>query len=245
VISTTVIAFRDDFTNPVADWVVRRTSAPDPAVAVTRYADGRLRTELHDRWDYAIFSPMIEAPAPPYNIQMTTRIVHFANLTSYGIVFGGNRGTVCPPIDRSTSGDPNGCFFHYYRLNVIWGGYLKFQVKRIDYHEADKGKARGLSLLGEGFSDISAVTSADNWNFWEIKVRDNGFAVYVNNQLLGWTTDTTYIHDPLFGIFASTDEYNSSVFEHEFYYVDVASADDPLPTSGYQLPGTNWYVPAD
>ncbi|MBN1889835.1 MAG: hypothetical protein JW850_17700 [Thermoflexales bacterium] len=243
-VSTTVTVIRDDFTNPATGWTVRRTSAPDPSVAVTRYVDGRLRTEVHSRWDYAIFSPMLEAPPPPYNIQMATRIVHFANLTSFGIVFGGNRGTTCPPIDRSSSADPNGCFFHYYRLNVIWGGYLKYQVKRIDYHEAEKGKARGVTLLGEGYRDISEITSDDNWNAWEIKVREDGFAVYVNNNLLGWTTDTTYLHDPLFGILTSTDEYNSAEFEHEFYYVDAAG-DDPLPTSGYLLPGTNWYVPAD
>jgi hypothetical protein len=244
-VSTTVAVIRDDFTNPATAWTVRRTSSPNAYEALTWYIDGRLKTGLHDRWDYAIFSPMLEAPPPPYNIRMATRIIHFANLTSYGIVFGGNRGTLCPPIDRSTSGDPNGCFFHYYRLNVVWGGFLKYQVKRIDYHEYDKGKARGVTLLGEGYGDISEITSDDSWNLWEIKVRDDGFAVYVNDQLVGWTTDTTYIQDPMFGIFTSTDEYNMAEFEHEFYYVDAASDDDPLPTLGRQLPGTNWYVPAD
>jgi len=241
--SVTVLSLlHDDFDDPSTGWATRRTSSPDLGLINAIYSGGRLMTRVDDRFDFGIFSPMLQVPATPYSIRMRTRIVHRANEVSYGIVFGGNGGTPCP-VDRSSAGDANGCFFHYYRLNVIWGGdYLKYQVKRIGYHEEEKGKARGVELLP--WTNIADVTSHDDWNNWEIKVYDDGFAVYVNNHLLGWTDDTTYIHEPYCGILTSTGEYNSASFEHEYFYVDPMSGSATLPDSGYLVPGgVNWYRP--
>jgi hypothetical protein len=219
--STTVLSRHDDFNDPITGWTARRTSSPDLDLASTSYEDGKLVTGLHDRFDFAIFSPMFEAPDPPYLIRMRTRIDHLANEVSYGIVFGGNRGTTCP-IDRSQSGDSDGCFYHYYRLNVIWGGgYLKSQVKRIDSHASQKGGGRGTELMS--YRDVSDRTDEDRFNVWEIRVYDGGFDVYVNGRFLEDFDDTTYIHDPYYGIFASTYEYNSASFEHEFFFVDPMS----------------------
>jgi hypothetical protein len=218
--STAVLSRHDDFNDPITGWATRRTSSPDLGLAPTSYEDGRLVTGIHDRFDFAIFSPMLVAPDPPYLIRMRTRIKHFANEVSYGIVFGGNLGTTCP-IDRSQSGDPDGCFYHYYRLNVIWGGYLKCQVKRIDSHASTKGGGRGIELMP--YRDVSDRTDDDRFNIWEIRVYDDGFDVYVNGRFLEDFSDTTYIHDPYYGMFASTYEYNSASFEHEYFYVDPMS----------------------
>jgi len=240
--SVTVQALlHDDFDDPSTGWATRRTSSPDLALAGTAYSNGKLITRMDDKFDFGLSSPMNPAPARPYSIRMRTRIIHHANEASYGIIFGGNSGTPCP-VARSNAGDANGCFFHYYRLNVIWGGYLKCQVKRIDYHEAEKGKARGVELLP--WTDLYNITSPDGWNNWEVKVYDNGFSVYVNGNLIGWTSDTTYVNELYYGILTSTFEYNSASFEHEYYYVDPLSAGETLPGSGYLVPGTtNWYRP--
>jgi len=239
--SATVLSRHDEFNTPITGWTVRRTSSPYLNLATATYLGDTLLTGLNDKFDFAIFSPMFQAPAPPYRILMRTRIRHLGNELSYGIVFGGNGGTFCP-VDRSNAGSSNGCFSHYYRLNVIWGGYLKYQVKRIDYHDPEKGSGRGRELLST--TNVSDRTSNNGWNTWEIKVYDNGFAVYVNGGLLGWTEDTTYVHEPYYGIFISTYEYNGATFEHDYFYVDPLPATETLPESGYLVPGgIHWYQP--
>lgn len=240
------LAFRDDFNDITTGWQTCRTSAPTLDDAVVEYSGtGQLITRVESRWDFGVFSPLQPAPEPPYRIVLKSRIIHLANLTSYGIVFGGNEGTECQ-IDRSNAGDPNGCFYHYYRLNVIWGGFLKFSVKRVDSHlggEDGRGKGYGVELMP--YHDVSDLTSADDWNTWEIRVYPNGFSVYVNGNLVGWSYDTTYINDPFFGIFTSTDEYNGSRWEHEYFYVVPLDPGASLPSmmEGYEVPGMNWYIP--
>jgi hypothetical protein len=240
-VSTTVLSLHDDFDNPITGWTARRTSSPDLDLASTTYEAGKLVTGLHDRFDFAVFSPMFEAPSPPYVIRMQTRIGHLANEVSYGIVFGGNGGTACP-IDRSQSGDSDGCFYHYYRLNVIWGGYLKCQVKRIDSHDPNKGGGRGEELMA--YRDVSDRVDDDRFNIWEIRVYDHGFDIYVNGRFLEDFDDRTYIYDPYYGIFTSTYEYNSATFEHEYFYVDPMSAVSMLPATRYSPPvQVNWEQP--
>jgi hypothetical protein len=236
--SATVLSHRDDFNHPVSGWVARRTSSPDLALAPTVYADGNLVTGLHDRFDFAIFSSMLEAPSLPYTITMRTRIRHFANEVSYGIVFGGSGGTACP-IDRSQSGNTDGCFYHYYRLNVIWGGYLKCQVKRIDSHDPGKGGGRGKELMA--YRDVSDRTHNAKYNVWKIAVHENGFDLYVNNRFLEDFDDVTYIHDPYYGIFSSTYEYNSASFEHDYFYVTGRAS--ATYTSATEPPPLKWDQP--
>ena len=231
--STTVLSRHDDFDDPITGWTTRRTSSPDLGLTAASYQDGKLTTALRDRFDFAIFSPMFEAPPTPYSIRVRTRIEHFANEVSYGIVFGGHQGTFCS-VDRSNGSDPDGCFSHYYRLNVIWGGYLKCQVKRIDRHSAEKGTGRGSELMS--YRDVSDRTDDDGWNEWEIRVYDDRFELYVNGRFLEDFDDTTYIHDPLYGIFTSTYEYNSASFEHKYFYADPFQASDMLPEVGYLAP---------
>ncbi len=243
IVSTTVAVtgFHDSFDDPSSGWTVRRTSSPNLALATATYLSGTLRTGLDDKFDFALFSPMVAAPPTPYRIRMATRTINTANLTAYGIFFGGAHGTPCP-VDRSVGGDPNGCLYSYYRINVIWGGFLRFGVKRIDYHEPTKGEGRGAKLVD--YTDLSEYTSDNGGNAWEIRVYDDGFSIYVNDVLVGWSDDTTYIHRPYFGIFVSTDEYNHALFEHKYFDVEPLPAGSALPTHGTLAPGaTNWYLP--
>lgn len=243
--SVSLLTRRDDFNDPVTGWMTRRTSSPDFNLVRVLYEEGELITRVDDRFDFGVYSPMIKAPELPYRITMHSKIIHYANEVSYGIVFGGDGGSICP-VNRETSGSGDGCFYHYYRLNVIWGGFLKFDVKRINYHEGEKGKGRGDVLMST-HSIETYKASPNSWNMWTIDVYEDGFQVAVNGNVLGWTNDTRYIDDPYYGIFSSTYEYNSATFRHSHYYVEPISGESSLPAAseGYKLPGSEWYVPIE
>ena len=222
VVSTTVTStFQDDFNDPETGWSSRRTSSPDLALIRSYYSGGRLITSVEDRFDFGIFSPMYEAPAPPYQITLQTKIVNKANMTSYGIVFGANGGTFCY-IDREHAGDPNGCFYHYYRLNIVWGGdYLKYSLKRIDDHrggDEGRGNAYGAELVP--YTWVDEWTQHDDWNEWRIEVYSWGFELYVNDEKLTRIGDSTYTYEPFYGIFSSTGEFNISRWQHDYFYVE-------------------------
>ncbi len=222
MVSVTVAsALYDDFDNPETGWSSRRTSSPDLALIKSYYSRGRLITSVEDRFDFGIFSPMYEAPEPPYQITMKTRIVNKANMASYGIVFGANGGTFCY-IDREHAGDANGCFYHYYRLNIVWGGdYLKYNLKRIDYHrggDEGRGNAYGVELVP--FTWVDRWSQHDDWNIWQVRVYHDGFEIYLNDEKLSWVGNARYVDDPFYGIFSSTGEFNISKWEHEYFYVE-------------------------
>ena len=180
------------------------------------YTGHELETLVADKFDFAIFSPMVPAPAIPYRIRMMSRVIHKVNETSYGIAFGGNGGTFCR-IERDNAADPDGCFSHYYRLNVIWAGnYLKYNVSRVDSH-GDRGE--GISEELRGFSNVDGRDPAD-WQTWDIWVYEDRFGLSVNGEFMAWIYDTTYLNDPYYGIFSSTYEYNNAHFQHTLYYVE-------------------------
>jgi hypothetical protein len=207
----------DSFDDPATGWSPRRTSAPDIDLMVASYIAGELQTMVGDKFDFAIFSPMQSAPATPYSLKMRTKIIHKVNEVSYGIAFGGNAGTFCT-VERANATDPSGCFSHYYRLNVVWAGnYLKYNVKRVDYHDAS-GAGRGEELLGFGNLTGYGYDPAD-WHNWEIQVYNNGFGIYMNDHFLAWISDTTYLNDRYYGIFSSTYEYNYAHFQHAYFDV--------------------------
>ena len=227
--SMLLLSQRDEFDYPETGWAPRRTSYWDLDVMAAEYQGGELITRVEDRFDFTIFSPMRQAPAPPYRIRMATQIIHQANETSYGIIFGGNGGSFCG-IERETAADPNGCFQHYYRLNVVWGNYLKYELKRVDYHYGPSGGGAGAGeSWGYGGLEPWQVSDPNGWNIWEIRVFDTGFAVYVNDHYLRWVSDTTYLEEPYYGIFSSTYEYNGARFRHAYYFVEPLEGSDAVP----------------
>jgi hypothetical protein len=223
--SALLLSRSDDFNYPQTGWTARRTSAPDLAAMKSWYQYGRLVTGVEDRFDFGIFSPMQEAPEPPYRIAMRSDIIHIANETSYGIVFGGNKGEFCH-VERANAQSADGCFSHYYRLNVIFGGYYKYLVTRVEGH-SERGKGEGKDLM-PNYAYFS-TSDPTYWQTWEIRVYDNGFALYGNDEYLLWFPDTTYINDPYYGIFSSTYEYNGARFKHEYFRVEPLVGAEALP----------------
>jgi len=226
-----LLSQRDGFDYPQSGWAPRRTSYWDLSAMAADYTGGELVTRVEDRFDFAIFSPMRAAPAPPYELRMHTRILHLANETSFGMVFGGNEGSFCG-VERETSADPSGCFSHYYRLNVIWGGYLKASVARVDRHEGVLGGGNGVvGSGGDYFGFESWEADPHGWNEWKIRVYTDGFIVYVNGREIARSDDTSYLHDPHYGIYSSTYEYNGARFEHSYYFVEPLEGSSTMPTT--------------
>ena len=126
------------------------------------------------------------------------------NLHTYGLVFGGDyNGGECPNDDYSS------CFNHYYRLLVIWygaGNKLRMNVKRIDWHDSGN-VGRGTTIISS--RDVTVNQPPRDWQNWAVEVRPNGsIKIFVNNNLVGETTDATYSDDFYFGTFSATNEYS-------------------------------------
>ncbi|HNT73767.1 MAG TPA: fibronectin type III domain-containing protein [Anaerolineae bacterium] len=210
-------AFFDDFDDSSTGWYPRRTSSPDLSLMSAVYVNGNLETMVADKFDFAIFSPMRQAPKLPYTIEMRTMVEHRVNEVSYGIVFGGNPGAFCD-VTRDTSMSMDGCFSHYYRLNVVWGGpYLKYNVCRITGHD-DRGRGKCDELMG--FYNLASLGyNSNDWHIWKVQVSETGFSIYVNGNYLVHIADTMYVNDPYYGIFSSAYEYNYAHFIHSRFYV--------------------------
>ena len=222
--SISLHTFLDSFNDPSTGWRARRTSSPDMSLMIASYVDGSLETLVSDKFDFAIFSPLRPAPELPYTIKLRTKVRHRVNEVSYGIAFGSNVGTYCE-VNRSNSMGQDGCFAHYYRVNVIWAGnYLKFNVNRVDGHD-DRGRGIATELMG--FYNLTGLGyDPGDWHVWEIKVSETGFSIYVNGHYITHISDTVYINEPYHGIFSSTFEYNNAHFEHAYYYIYPSDYED-------------------
>lgn len=205
-----------EFNSPtklVKPWPVRRTSywqGDIKDITWTEEHDGDLFFVMNDKFDFAIASPMEVAPAPPYTIQTRVRVRDAANLVAYGVVFGANAGSPCPTYRDS------GCFFHYYRLEVVWDGRLKAGFKRIYQHESEKGKGQGEELVGYKY------VSGDSFGYhtWRFDVKTDGIDIYYDGELFGSTSNTDYINDPYFGVYVSANEYKPSIGQFDYFRVD-------------------------
>jgi hypothetical protein len=219
--TSTSYAYRDDFDSPDSGWITRRTSSPDLDTMEARYSDGKLYTKADDRYDFGVFSPLVEAPPPPYRITMRTKLVAGVDAPGYGIVFRSDQGDFCP-VDRADAQDEDGCFCHYFRLNVSvdnMGNHIRYEVKRIDSHD-DRGRAEGKDLSG-GYHTIDDQADWDGWNDWEIEVYEERFKVSVNGEHLGTYWDDDYAEDGYFGVLTSVYEYGPSEFEHEYFCIEL------------------------
>lgn len=209
--------YRDNFGDGTTGWAIRRQDTDD-IENYSYYNDNHFVMEIDGRWDYGIGAPMQPAPAGPYAIETSVRLNSPDNLHSYGIIFGGDwDGTPCPNSDYSN------CFNHYYRLNIIWHGSpdsMKVQLKRIDRHDPSSNAGRGPEL----FSDLTVKVNPPpkSYQVWRVEVYPSGLIkVFVNGNLVEEVMDDTYIGDPYFGVFASTDEYLGSEPWFDWYDVSV------------------------
>jgi uncharacterized repeat protein (TIGR01451 family) len=217
------LSFHYDFnssTKVMDPWPIRRTSywqgdQGSGRVTWTEEHDGTMYIVMADKWDFTIASPFEQAPPPPYVIQTRVKIHDPSNLVAYGIIFGGNAGSPCPAY-RDT-----GCLSHYYRLEVIWdGGSLKAGFKRIDYHEPESSEDRGKGRGSELVSYREVTSDEDSFHTWKFVVESDGIDIYFDGSLFASLSDSRYVNDPYFGVYASTYEYKPAIGRFDYFYVD-------------------------
>lgn len=221
-----------DFTSSTEGWHIVRTDEADRGQVPEPVAqNGSLYQMIIGKADESIISSMEAGPRAPYTIRARVDIVNNETVAgrlynplngmTYGIVFGGNNGTPCPAIRTSS-----GCLTHYYRVLVTWNqneGKLGWQLKRIDYHDAD-GKGIGTTLVGWTLVDHSRVAyNALDWIEWRIEVTTaatDNIRVFMNGVEIGKVTDRTYLNDQYFGTFlAPTAELGGVATKWDYFRV--------------------------
>ena len=222
-IESVIGGYRDNFNNTNSGWAIRRTTYIEEVR--TWYENGRLILQVEDSWDWGIASPMAQAPEIPYAIEYQSQPAHLANLVSGNAVFGADwPGEICP--DYSTVEgvyEHDLCFNHFYNPNTIWYGLLKMAFERVDYLVwCPSCGGSPMKRLSDNYNawflrEPVSNTDPDGWNTWRIEVRDTGLTFFVNDIQFAHSSDTRWVNEPYFGVFASTDEYSNSTWRFEYF----------------------------
>ncbi len=222
-------AYYDEFTNNQTGW-----SGPTLKEALRRLTyiektdswyenNNWLIVRVEDSWDWLIASPLKPAPQLPYVIEYRSMPANRGNLVSHGVVFGGDwNGAACPDWS-SLQGvyDHKNCFNHFYNGNIIWSSDrdLTLLWERID-QLVWCPNCGGSPLKRLGFTyAIGFNLNASDWNDYRIEVRADSIKYYLNGSLKYTYTDTRWVNDPYFGVFASTDEYSNSTWRYEYFKI--------------------------
>lgn len=225
-VQSVVGGYYDGFGGTSTDWAVRRMSYLEKTDAKLLTGDlaGNLGVLVFDAWDWLVASPLAEAPRLPYAIEYRSKVHDDGNLVSHGAVFGGDwNGGACPEIGNVYQTD--NCFNHFYDQNIIFYGQLKLLFERVDYlyycPNCGGSQLKRLSYDYGAWFEVDPIPNVDpdGWNTWRVEVRSTGTRMYVNNQFLKETSDPTWVNDPYFGILATTDEYEPSIWLIDYYKV--------------------------
>jgi hypothetical protein len=221
-IGLAIAGYYDEFDNPGTGWGVRRMSYLEKTYSY--YADNTLVIMVDDRWDWLVASPMVQAPSLPYAIEYRSKIHHLANLTSHGVVFGGDwNGGPCPDLANVYAS--SNCFNHFYATNLIWYGPIKLLFERVDYLywcpwcEGSQLKRLTTDPASWFIRDPVPNIDSNGWNTWRVEVRADGLRMLANGQLYATSADTRWVNDPYFGLFATTDEYKPSIWFVDWFKV--------------------------
>ncbi|MBK8987638.1 MAG: hypothetical protein IPM39_16430 [Chloroflexi bacterium] len=216
--------YRDDFSDATTGWTPLRRTTYLEQTAV-RYGTGseagNLIIIVGDRWDWMIASPLVEAPPVPYVIEYRVRVHDGSNLVSGGMVFGGDwNGDACPEFGNIYQTD--NCFNHFYNYNYIFFGPIKLLHERVDsLFWCPNCGGSPIKRVGptQVVDDIVSNDNSLEYHTYRVEVRNDGTRLYVDGNFKASFSDTTYIHEPYFGVFASTDEYKPSIWFYDFFEV--------------------------
>ncbi len=219
-------AYRDDFDDPSTGWAMRRTTFVEGTDVKygTGNEAGMLLTLVFDRWDWVLGSPMVEAPEVPYVIEYRATTHDASNLISGGISLGGDwNGQACPEVGNYY-GTTN-CFNHFYNFNYIFHGPISLLFERVDRlfwcPSCGGSQVKRLGDINNTWPAFEVINNANgkNWHNYRVEVRGNGLYLYIDGNYVRSFLDTNYVHEPYFGVFASTDEYKPSIWLYEYYQV--------------------------
>ncbi len=215
--------YRDDFNDSSTGWAMRRTTYLEQTAAYYGSGNeaGQFVMIVGDRWDWLIASPLVPAPAVPYSIQYQAKVHDASNLVSGGMVYGGDWNfDACPEYGNVYKTD--NCFNHFYNFNYIFYGPIKLlfeQVDRLEWCLNCSGSP--LKRLGptQTVDPVIGHTNSLNWHTYRVDVRADGARLYIDGKFIKHFTDTSYIYEPYYGVFASTDEYKPSIWLYEYFQV--------------------------
>lgn len=226
-------AYADEFDDPTSGWAMRRTTYLEKVTGA--YDAGTYVIKVDDRWDWGIFSPLAKAPTVPYVIEFRSKADSILNLVSGGLVLGGDwNGQPCPPgFDYNNVYLHTNCFNHFYNTNTINVNASQTNFKlvweRIDSlvwcPTCGGSPMKRLSSNEGSWPRIEPIPFYQaGWNVWRMEVRADGMKFFINgNQFVSYA-DSTYVNDPYFGFFTSSDEYKPSTWR--FDYIRVTPLDN-------------------
>jgi uncharacterized repeat protein (TIGR01451 family) len=220
--------YRDDFNDTSSGWGIRRTTYIEEVRTwyepYNNGQDHRLIIQVEDPFDWGITSPLAPAPTIPYAIEYRAEIAHLGNLVSHGLVFGGDwNGQPCPDWS-SVEGvyQHTNCFNQFYNTNIIWHGPLLLLFERVDrlFWCPECGDSP-MKRLGDDPWPSTGVpnVNANGANTYRAEVRSDGIKLFANNQEYFQTSDSRWVNNPYFGIFASTNEYSNSTWRIEYFQI--------------------------
>lgn len=210
--------YRDDFTNDIAGWELRRADTQDK-YDIYHGDSGVLNVFVEDPDDYIIVSPLVAAPSLPYSLEMSAQHKDPEEKDLYGLVFGGDwDGTTCPNSNFSS------CFETYYVLKVEYrtndGTYLRFKLQRVNSHTDNH------PIDVDNLIDWTKVSTDENdYNKWRVEIEaDNDIKIYLNNVRVGSVRDNDLsgFINPYFGVLVQTKEVHGN-FRAKFDYFDVSA----------------------
>ncbi len=215
--------YRDDFDDDTTGWGMRRTTYLEETDAY--YGSGNEQGQfviiVGDRWDWVLASPLVPAPKVPYAIQYEAKVHDRSNLVSGGMVYGGDwNGDACPEYGNIYQTD--NCFNHFYNFNYIWYGPLKLLFEQVNYLEwCPNCGGSPLKRIGptQEIDPIIDYDHSEDWHTYRVEVRSDGARLYIDGSFERHFTDTTWINEPYFGVFASTDEYKPSIWLYKYFQV--------------------------
>lgn len=224
--AVTVIGnYYDDFSDDQTGWRLRRASLLDRMHAYysNEGGDEVFITLVDDRWDWLLASPLRPAPALPYAIEYRARVHDASNLVSGGVAYGGNwNGGACPELGTPAFFTTENCFTQFYLHNYIFYGPLKLQWEKVNYLEycPDCGGS-ALKRMADLYviDDIIDHGPSLDWNTYRIEVRSTGASLFINGEFQYHFGDTDYVHQPYFGVFASTFEYKPAIWFFDWFRV--------------------------
>ena len=213
--------YRDDFDDPDSGWEMRRTDISNTSDWAVKYrSDEQLELEVDNTSNYIIVSPLVEAPEPPYNIELKARFgTDSDDRHIYGIVFAADwNGTACPNNVYTS------CFNKYHWLRVEWdesdpgNPFLEFMMRRIHSHNANNSP-QGVDLLGWKKLNNASPTG---WHEWDILVEENGkISISFDDNLVATTTSTTDIGLPYFGVMLETRHEGGAYAKFDYFKYDA------------------------
>jgi hypothetical protein len=217
--------YRDDFSDASSGWVpMRRTTYLEETNAYYGSGSeaGNLIIIVADKWDWLIASPLTPAPEVPYAIQYRARVHDASNLVSGGMVFGGDwNGLACPEygnIYQTTN-----CFNQFYNFNFIYYGPLKLLYEQVDslFYCPTCGESQ-IKRVGptSEYDPAVPLETAKDWHTYRVEVRSTGAILFIDGVQKTTYSDTSYIYDPYFGVFASTFEYKPSIWFFDYFQIE-------------------------